>query len=307
MLDTGEGRVCAGLRGAASVVQGVLAVLGVTTLVLAAGCASEAPDPGGAAPVTVGPLVERAERAMQRGDPDAAIAAYQEAVELTPWNSRVVRALAAAHAERGARYRDQGSLPSAERDLRRALELQPDDPELRFNLAVVLIERADLDLDSARAARLRAEAAELAPELHAGSPQVDALLERRLDLAYQLLERGQLEAGASRLAWMQADYPDEPRVARLRAQAEVALGSRLYEAGNFSDAALHYGRAVSLYGECAAPVCSRSELALAHQNRVVALFEAGRTAEARAALDEAEAQGLSFPQLRAMLPAYDFE
>lgn len=281
--------------------------MGAFAIVLSAACSSPAPEEPEGAPRGIAPLVERAERASQRGDQDAAIAAYQEALELTPWNTRVARALAAAHAERGARKRAEGSLPSAETDLRRALELQPDDPDLRLNLAVVLIERADVDMDSARATRLRVEAAQLAPQLHAGSPEVNALLERRLDLAYQLLERGQLEAGASRLAWMQADYPDEPRVRRLRAQAEVALGGRLYERGNFAGAADHYGQAVALYTGCAAEVCSRQEVALAHQNRVVALFEASRIAEARAALDQAEKQGLRFPELRAMLPAYDFE
>ncbi len=279
--------------------------LGVLALVLASECAS--PGPERAAPRGVAPLIERAERAIERGDYDAAIPAYEQALEITPWNTRVTRALAAAHAERGARRRAEGSLPSAETDLRRALELQPDDAELRFNLAVVLIERADLDLDPARAVGMRAEAARLAPELYAGSPAVNALLERRLELAYELLERGQLEAGASRLAWLQADYPDEPRVRRLRAQAEVAIGGRLYERGDFAGAAEYYGRAVALYTGCAADVCAREEVALAHQNRVVALFEASSTAGARAALEQAEAQGLRFPKLRAMLPAYDFE
>ncbi len=279
--------------------------LGGLALALAGACASAGPEE--AAPRGAAPLIERAERSMERGDYDAAIPAYEQALEITPWNTRVTRALAAAHAKRGARKRAEGSLPTAETDLRRALELQPDDAELRFNLAVVLIERADLDMDEARAVRLRAEAARLAPELYAGSPAVNALLERRLELAYELLERGQLEAGAGRLAWLQADYPDEPRVRRLRAQAEVAIGGRLYQRGNFAGAAEHYGRAVALYTGCAVDVCGREEVALAHQNRVVALFEASSTAEARAALEQAEAQGLRFPELRAMLPAYDFE
>lgn len=279
--------------------------LGGLALALAGACAS--PEPEEATPRGVAPLIERAELSMERGDYDAAIPAYEQALEITPWNTRVTRALAAAHAERGARTRAEGSLPAAETDLRRALELQPDDAELRFNLAVVLIERADLDMDAARAARLRAEAARLSPELYAGSPAVNALLERRLGLAYELLERGQLEAGAGRLAWLQADYPDEPRVRRLRAQAEVALGGRLFQRGNFAGAAEHYGRAVALYTGCAADVCGREEVALAHQNRVVALFETSSTVAARAALEQAEAQGLRFPKLRAMLPAYDFE
>ena len=279
--------------------------LGGLALALAGACASARPQE--AAPRGAAPLIERAERSMERGDYDAAIPAYEQALEITPWNTRVTRALAAAHAKRGARKREEGSLPTAETDLRRALELQPDDAELRFNLAVVLIERADLDMDQARAVRLRAEAARLAPELYAGSPAVNALLERRLELAYELLERGQLEAGAGRLAWLQADYPDEPRVRRLRAQAEVAIGGRLYERGDFAGAAEHYGQAVALYTGCAADVCDREEVALAHQNRVVALFEASSTAGARAALEQAEAQGLRFPKLRAMLPAYDFK
>jgi hypothetical protein len=40
---------------------------------------------------------------------------------------------------------------------------------------------------------------------------------------------------------------------------------------------------------------------------VVAVSEPSRPAAARPALEQAEAQGLRFPKLRAMLPAYDFE
>ena len=246
-------------------------------------------------------MIERAERSMERGDFDAAIAAYAEAVEATPWNTRVVRALAAAHVARGARWRVEGSLPAAETDLRRAQELQPDDPAIRRDLAVVLIERADRDMDEARAARLRAEAVALAPDLADSSP-VNALLERQLELAFELIERGQLEAGVARLEWLSFDYPDEPRVRRLQAQAEVGLGSRLYERRNFAGAAEHYGRAVELYSGCSARVCAREEVTLAHQNRIVALVESSQPREARAALERAEARGMRFPELRAVLP-----
>jgi len=265
-------------------------------------------DPGGdSAPGGISPLIERAERAGARGDYDTAIAAYAEAYAATPWNTRVRRALAAAYAGRAEQHRERGSLPSAERDLREAVALEPEDPELRHNLAVVLIERAALEMDERRAEAMRAEARELAPELDAASPEVRALLERRLDLAFELLERGQLEAGIARLEALHRDYPEEPEPGRMLAQAHVALGARLFDRGRFSDAADAYGRAVALYRECPAPVCTRAEVAPAWQNRITALIEASRTREARSALEEAESQGMSFPQLRAALPAYDFD
>ena len=242
-----------------------------------------------------------------RGDYDTAIAAYAQAYEATPWNTRLRRALAAALAGRAGQHRERGSLPGAEQDLLRAVSLERGDPELRHNLAVVLIERAALELDEERAEAMRAEALELAPDLHAGSPEVRALLERRLDLAFELLQRGQLEAGIARLEALHRDYPEEPEPTRMLAQAHVARGTRYFDRGRFSDAADQYGLAVDLYRQCASSVCERAQVVPAYQNRITALIESSRTREARAVLEDAESQGMSFPELRAALPAYDFD
>ena len=61
------------------------------------------------------------------------------------------------------------------------------------------------------------------------------------------------------------------------------------------------------YRACGPSVCERAQIVPAYQNRIVALIESSRTREAREALDEAESQGMSFPELRAALPAYDFD
>ncbi len=286
-----------------------LALLPGLALAAVSGCAGrEAPAPAAVpAPSGIAPQVERAERAAERGDYDTAIEAYAGAYEATPWNTRVRRALAAALAGRAQQRRERGSLPGAETDLREAVSLESEDPELRHNLALVLIERAALELHEERAEVMRADARELAPDLHAASPEVRALLERRLDLAFELLERGQLEAGIARLEALRHDYPEEPDPARMLAQAHAALGARDFDRGRFSDAADQFGRAVELYRACGPSVCERAQVVPAHQNRIIALIESARTREAREALDEAESQGMSFPELRAALPAYDFD
>ena len=125
--------------------------------------------------------------------------------------------------------------------------------------------------------------------------------------AFELLERGQLEVGIARLEQLHRDYPEEPEPTRMLAQAHAALGARYFDRGRFSDAADHFGVAVELYQQCAPSACPRAQVVPAHQNRIIALIESSRTREARAALDEAESQGLSFPELRAALPAYDFD
>jgi tetratricopeptide (TPR) repeat protein len=189
-------------------------------------------------------LIERAERARQTRDFDAALAAYREALERTPWNTRLQRALAVTYADRGARERDEGQLPAAERDLREALRLAPEDAEFKENLAVVLLERASLDLDQPRAAERRQEARQLAPQLAESAPRVNATVERRLDLAYELLERGQMEAGIERLDQLLADEPQRADVRVLLAQAHVRQGNEYSRRSRFAAAAEELDRAV---------------------------------------------------------------
>src|SRR5262245_52467896 len=135
---------------------------------------------------TVAPLVSRAERSREAGDFDTAIPAYAEAFERTPWNTKIKRALAVTHTERAANQRSNGSLAGAEKDLRAALELYPDDPEFRRSLAVVLLERSSYEADPAKAESLRNEARSFSPDLAIPEQRVDATLERRMDLAYEL-------------------------------------------------------------------------------------------------------------------------
>ena len=264
----------------------------------------------------VGPLVQSAEQAFDRGDYDAAIAAYVEALERTPWNDRLVANLVAAYVARAESAREQPGVEPLERaaaDLRRARQLRPDDPLLRANLARVLIEQANRVgagagvPDPERVSELRAEARGLDAALEANAEAVRPLLERRLDLAFELLERGQLEAGILRLEALRRDYPESRSVALLLGQALGRLASGLEARGEHARAAESFGRAVAVLAELGpCPpgqrfACDEAELRLAHNNRIVSWINADRPADARAALLEAEAAGLEFPRLRRAL------
>ncbi|MCE2391620.1 MAG: hypothetical protein J4G09_09075 [Proteobacteria bacterium] len=297
-----------GPRGRGAVVWTLAALLagGVS------GCAAPPPsEPAGTQTGTTGvaPLVARAGSALERGDYDTAIALYGDALERTPWNTRLSRRLAVAHAERAGHRRGTpgvAGLRAAERDLRRALEIDPTDATFRRNLGVVLLELAPF-VPGAEAGRLRAEARGLAPEEAARAAGPDAAplqheVERRLDLAFELLERGQYEIGLRRLESLRSDYPDRGDVMRLLAQGYVIWGSEMAVAADRAGAARAFGRAVELYADllpCDGARCSRGELRTAHRNRVVVLLESGRRSDARLALDAAERAGLEFPRLRA--------
>jgi tetratricopeptide (TPR) repeat protein len=252
---------------------------------------------------TVAPLVARGERAASAGDWDAAVEAYQQALELTPWNSRIERALVATYVARASAQRSVGKagLERAEADLRAALAIAPADPEVRRNLAVVLIDRASNEADDQRHDALRAEAGGYAPELVAATPEHRRSLERRIDLAFELLERGQLEAGIYRLERLHAERPERSDVTRLLAQAHVRHGSRLSSQQYYERAGLAFDRALALYAElgpCDGTRCDAQELLLAHHNRVVAWLSAARAEDARRALGEAERAGVDVTSLR---------
>ncbi len=260
----------------------------------------------------VGPLVQSAEQAFDRGDYDAAITAYVQALERTPWNDRLVANLVAAYAARAESAREQPGAAALERaaaDLQRARELRPDDPLLRANLARVQVEHAGRlgVADPERASELRTEARRLDPALEAGAGEVRPLLERRLDLAFELLERGQLEVGLFRLEALGRDYPESREVALLLGQALGRLASQLEAQGEYARAAETFGRAVDVLAElgpCApgeAAACGEAEIRLAHHNRIVSWLNAARPADARTALLEAESAGLEFPRLRRVL------
>ncbi len=249
---------------------------------------------------------------MSRDDFEAAIEFYRAAYLRTPWNTRLRDGLAAAHAARALQLRVQGQfrdLAQAERELRAGLELLPDDPDLEANLAVVLVERSSVELDPARARELRAEAVLLDPGLPARVPERRADLERRLDLAFELIERGQLDAGIQRLRMLLQLEPDFESARQLLARAEVRRGTSLHASGRYAEAAAALAAAVEAYGQlerCVPAPCSdaalRAEFADAYHSLVVAWLDAGRPGRAREALAQAEQAGLSFPALRDALP-----
>ncbi len=244
------------------------------------------------------PWIERAERSRDEGDLDAAVLAYDRALELMPWNARLKSHLASTLAERGAQLRAEpgiAGLKAAEIDLRRALELDPENPKITRNLAGVMLEQANRVPAGAKQDALWAEARSLAPDLADQTPRFDLSLERRLDLAFELLERGQTEIGIRRLEAIHSEHPEHAAATRLLAQAHVRQGNEWGDALNFSEAAAQFDQAVRLYaelGNCASDVCDREELHLAHQNRVSAWMRVPDRAQAAAAKREAAVLGL---------------
>jgi tetratricopeptide (TPR) repeat protein len=281
----------------------------LATLVLALACARPEPPPPATPPGSEGisPLVTRAERALESGDVDTAITAYGEALQRTPWNERLRSHLAAAYAERSRRARERGrtsDYAAAEADLRAALALRPDDPVLRRNLAVVLRERAS-GSRGADADRLREEARALDPDADRGVVTRAEEVERRLDVAHGLVERGEVEAGLLELEPLFAERPDYPGVGRLYAQALVRQGLERQARGDADGASAAFDRAVAVYAAlraCTATPCEDPEVRAAHHDRIVNFLQADREDDARAALAEAEAAGLRFPELRRALP-----
>jgi len=280
----------------------------VAALAFAAACASTEGRPTApeASAEGISPLVTRAEQAAAAGDYDTAVAAYEEAFARTPWNERLRDHLAAAYAQRSERARARGGkadFMAAEADLRAAVALRPADPVLRRNLAVVLSERAGRSRGE-EAEQLRAEALALDPQAGATVPAGAEELERRLDLAHDLVQRGEVEAGLLELEQMFAEHPEYPGVGRLYAQALVREGVERQDRGDFEGAGAAFGRAVSVYAEldaCAKRPCEDPDVRTAHHDRIVNWIHADRDDDARAALAEAEAAGLRFPELRRSL------
>lgn len=256
-------------------------------------------------------LVTRAEQAEAAGDLDTAILAWRESFARTPWNVRLRRALAAAYAERARRTREEEGvfgLASAERDLREALRLEPDAPTIRRNLAVLLVERSVREMDPERARTLRDEARALDPELAQMGEGARADIDRKLDLAFELVERGQLDAGIERLEAVHTAHPDHAETTRLLAQALVRKATRRAERGRPHEAGPLLDRAVGLYTDLSSKrvlatedPAFREELQSVHRSRIVAWINASRPEAARQALADAERAGFPFPDLRRAL------
>jgi tetratricopeptide (TPR) repeat protein len=274
-------------------------------------CAAPAPSPPTPDPAagrtTVGTLVTRAEKAREDGDFDTAIEAYREALERTPWNTRLQNALATTHAERAIHTREEEGvfgLEAAERDLREAHRVAPERADIRRNLAVVLVERAVRESDPERAAALREEAGGLDPEIATlgEGPRPD--IERRLDLAYELVERGQIDMGIRRLEALHREHPEDAATARLLAQALSRKAALRADRGRQTEAAELLDRAVEVYADLVAvlPPDERDpsiteEIRATHHNRIVSWLNASRPEAATRALEDAERAGFEFPEL----------
>lgn len=257
----------------------------------------------------VAPIVARAEASVASGELDAGIAAYREAYERTPWNTGIASSLVAAYVARAEKKRAKPGgakgLSLAEADLRAALEIAPEQPAVEQSLATVLLERAALVKDDADSSRLREEAAALAPELAAQTPVQRLPVERRLDIAYDLIERDQLDAALDQLDALVRDYPQNTAAAQLQAQALVRKGGVQTRRGDYKSARQSYTLAVEVYARlmpCDGTRCTPAELEVAHRNRISSALDGADYDAARAALVEAEAVGLAFPDLEQKWP-----
>jgi tetratricopeptide (TPR) repeat protein len=258
-------------------------------------------------PVTPSELVSGAERAQARGDLDTAIDQYREASRRDPSNDRLRRTLAATYVERARRVRaEQGvfGLEGAERDLREAWRLEPDDPAIRRSLASVLVDRAVREMSPDRAQSLREEARRLDAGISRAGQDYRPELERRLDLAFELVERGQLDAGIERLEAICAEHPDHPAATRLLGQSLVRKALLRAQRGRHAEAGGLLDRAVKVYAvleigrsDSGAPSALRDEARDAHRNRIVAWLNAARPENAQRALADAEQVGFRFPEL----------
>jgi tetratricopeptide (TPR) repeat protein len=173
---------------------------------------------------------------------------------------------------------------------------------LQKNLAVVLAERAARGGDEAAA--LRAEALALDPEVSASVPAGAEEVERGLDLAHDLVQRGQVEAGLLELERLFAEQPDYPGVGRLYGQALVLHGVDRQAQGDHDGADDAFERAIEVYaalGACKRSPCEDPDMRTAHYDRIVNWIHADREDAAREALAQAEAAGLRFPDLRQSL------
>jgi len=133
--------------------------------------------------------------------------------------------LAEQHNNMAARYRARGDAERVEQELRRGLELAPDDPSLLFNLGRVLEERAELT--GSRAAYERVL------ELQPDNPDAGRLLGRLLFLSREY------EAAAAVLRESLRVRPENP-------ESWNTLGGVQTELGELDAALESFGRAVEL-------------------------------------------------------------
>lgn len=285
------------------------ALLRVACLALWCACVGGSPDPNAGSGASgdaagVAPIVSRAEASVASGDLDAGIEGYNEAYERTPWNTRIASSLVAAYVARAEQKRTKPGgaqgLGLAEADLRAALAIAPKDSAVERSLATVLLERSALAKDDAEADELREQAAVLAPDLAAQTPLQRLPVERRLDIAFDLIQRDQLDAALDQLQSLLRDYPQNTAAAQLMAQALVRKGGVQTRRGDYKGARETYAAAIEVYARlmpCDGTRCTQAELELAHRNRIASALDSGNYEAARAALAEAVAVGLSFPDL----------
>lgn len=213
----------------------------------------------------------RAFAAARYSDTDAALRAFQRAIELDPHRAtthynlglvhsyrdsahRAERAwlaalqvdstLAPAHKKLGLYYRRQGALDPARRHLQRAVQYAPEDAEAHFHLGLQHRARGDYDLAVA--------ALERAAALNPYSPQV------HFNLSQLYLRTGQRERGEKALAnseilrqhqrgiGSEQSLPEVSAVAIGSATARYNLALHLALQGQYDQAILEYQNALAI-------------------------------------------------------------
>ena len=219
------------------------------------------------------------------------------------WWRRTPRAPRRSGASRAAR-RDSRR---AEADLRAAHELAPDDAAVKRSLAAILLERSAFEADDAVAAEAaRRGEPSSRPTWRRRRPPSACRSRRRLDLAYELIDRGNIDAGIDQLRAVVREYPQNPQAARLLAQALVRLGTQQTQSRDYDGARESFTEAVELYARllpCDGTRCDSSELELAHRNRILSALDAQRCDAARGgARRRPRRSGSHFPDLEKRWP-----
>jgi Tfp pilus assembly protein PilF len=114
---------------------------------------------------------------LAQGNDDDARVQFERVLRLLPGDARATRRLAEAFSGLAAEYYDQGLVTTAVQDLRKAIQLNPADADVRINLGTVLARQGDL----AGAVACFKQALEIDPH--------NVVAQRNLELARSILSR----------------------------------------------------------------------------------------------------------------------
>jgi tetratricopeptide (TPR) repeat protein len=200
-------------------------------------------------PSSAAPVINLGHALLGRGQPDEALACFQEAIRLEP--DDVV-----AHNNLGVALRRKGRLDEAITSYREALRLKPDYAEARSNLARALRDKGLLDEAIAEYRKV--------VRLKPGDAEAHA------SLGLALRPKGRLDEAI-------AEYREALRLKPDYAEAHVNLGNALRDQGKLDEAIAEHREALR----------HKPDLAEAHKNLGVALRDKGRLDEAIAEHREA--------------------